>query len=185
MRRPADLHDLVLTPTGLRFGGRIIPCSIGHAGVVTDKREGDGGTPAGVHRVTGLFYRPDRLRRPAPWALPIGPRDLWCDAPADPVYNTHVRAPFGASAEALRRPDPLYDIILTTDWNWPLARPGGGSAIFVHQWRRPGYPTAGCVAMARGDLLALARQLAPGSRLVVPAQLAGRRRRHSSVTPTT
>ncbi|MCP6053683.1 hypothetical protein NL338_26220, partial [Klebsiella pneumoniae] len=51
----------------------------------TAKREGDGATPAGIHRIAGLLYRPDRLPRPAPWAEPIGPGDLWCDDPADPA----------------------------------------------------------------------------------------------------
>ena len=37
----------------------------------------------------------------------------------------------------------MYDLILLTDWNWPHADPGRGSAIFIHQWRRPGAdPTA-------------------------------------------
>ena len=46
----------------------------------------------------------------------------------------------------------LYDLILLTDWNWPYAVKGRGSAIFIHQWRRPGFPTEGCVALRRADL---------------------------------
>ncbi|PKP67891.1 MAG: hypothetical protein CVT83_07680, partial [Alphaproteobacteria bacterium HGW-Alphaproteobacteria-5] len=64
--------------------------------------------------------------------------------------------------------DPLYDLILPLDWNWPEARPGKGSAIFIHQWRRPGHPTAGCLAFARRDLLFIARHAAPGSRVIIP-----------------
>ena len=80
-----------------------------------------------------------------------------------------MRAPFGPSHEVLRRADPLYDIVLVTDWNYPEAAPGRGSAIFLHQWRRPGFPTAGCIAMARGDLIRLAAELPPGAELIVPA----------------
>ncbi|MDO5605467.1 MAG: L,D-transpeptidase family protein [Paracoccus sp. (in: a-proteobacteria)] len=160
--------DLVLTPRGLRAGRRIIPCAIGRGGVSTDKREGDGATPAGVHRIAQCWWRPDRLARPAPWARMIGPGDLWCDDPGHAAYNNHARAPMAASHETLRRADPLYDIILTTDWNWPDARPGAGSAIFLHQWRRPGYATAGCIAMARADLIWLAAHVWPGTRLIVP-----------------
>jgi len=58
--------------------------------------------------------------------------------------------------------------VLVTDWN-AAAVPGRGSAIFVHQWRRPGYPTAGCIALGRGDLRWIAERLRPGARLVVPA----------------
>lgn len=167
---------MVLTPQGLRVGGRVLACSIGRSGITAVKREGDGATPAGIHRIAGLLYRPDRLPPPAPWALPIGPADLWCDDPGHPAYNHPVRAPLAAGHERLRRADPLYDVVIVTDWNWPDAQPGAGSAIFLHQWRRPGHPTAGCIAMSRADLLWLAARARPGSRLMVPAALAGRAR---------
>ena len=164
------MTDLVLTPTGLRYGRTLLPCTIGRSGITTTKREGDGATPAGRHHIIGLLYRPDRIARhrlPA-WATPIGPRDLWCDAPDHAAYNHLARAPIAASAEALRRADPLYDLILLTDWNWPQATPHRGSAIFLHQWRRPGAATAGCIAVARHDMLWLAQNAAPGTRLIVP-----------------
>lgn len=159
--------DMVVTPMGLRFLGRLFPCTIGRGGIVNRKREGDGGTPAGVHRIVGMLYRPDRMARPTDWALPIGPGDLWSDDVRDEDYNQMVRAPHPFSHEALRRADPLYDLVLITDWNWPQAVPGRGSAIFMHRWRRPGAPTAGCVALAPLDLLWIARRLRPQSRLIV------------------
>ena len=164
-------QDMMLTPSGLRFRGRFYPCSIGKTGVTTDKREGDGATPAGRHHITGLWYRPDRLPRPAPWARAIGPGDLWCDDPAHPSYNHHARAPLVASHERLRRADPLYDLVLTTDWNWPDAQPGRGSAIFLHQWRRPRFGTEGCIAFSRADLFTIVRMARPGTRLIVASSL--------------
>ena len=161
----------VLTPGGLRLGGSTIPCSIGKGGVRSDKREGDGATPAGVLTVTGALYRPDRMIQPVPWARPIGPRDLWSDAGDDPAYNHLVQAPHGFSHERLRRADPLYDLVLLTDWNWPYAVAGRGSAIFLHQWRRPGYPTEGCIAFDRSNLLRVARALSPGAGILVPKTL--------------
>ncbi|PJE27732.1 L,D-transpeptidase catalytic domain [Pseudooceanicola antarcticus] len=158
----------VLTPQGLRLGQRTYPCSIGRGGLSGTKREGDGATPTGLHRVAELWYRPDRLAKPTPWARPIGPGDLWCDAPDHPDYNLHVRAPFSASHEKLRRADPLYDLVLVLDWNCPDARPGLGSAIFIHQWRRAHYPTEGCLALRRDQLRDIARKLAPGSEVEVP-----------------
>ncbi|MBP6737855.1 MAG: L,D-transpeptidase family protein [Rhodobacteraceae bacterium] len=165
--------DLVLTPMGLRFAGRHFPCTVGRGGVVpaTRKREGDGGTPTGAHRIVGMLYRPDRMARPTNWAVPIGPGDLWSDDVRDPDYNLMVRKPHGFGHEALRRADPLYDLVLITDWNWPQAVPGRGSAIFIHRWRRPGYPTAGCVALAPDDLLWIARRLQPGVRLMIAENL--------------
>ena len=161
--------DMVLTPTGLRFQGRRFACTIGRGGVVAAerKREGDGGTPAGTHRIVGMLYRPDRMARPTDWALPIGPSDLWSDDVRDPDYNLMVRAPHGFSHEHLRRADPQYDLVLITDWNWPYSVPGRGSAIFLHRWRRPCAPTAGCVALAPQDLLWIAQRLRPQSRLIV------------------
>jgi L,D-peptidoglycan transpeptidase YkuD (ErfK/YbiS/YcfS/YnhG family) len=161
--------DMVLTPTGLRFAGRRFACTFGRGGIVAPeaKREGDGATPAGVHRIVGMLYRPDRMARPADWALPIGPLDLWSDDVRDPDYNLMVRAPHGFSHEDLRRADPQYDLVLITDWNWPYSVPGRGSAIFVHRWRRACAPTAGCVALAAQDLLWIAQRLRHQSRLIV------------------
>jgi L,D-peptidoglycan transpeptidase YkuD (ErfK/YbiS/YcfS/YnhG family) len=78
-----------------------------------------------------------------------------------------VRKPHGFRHEVLRRADPMYDLVLITDWNWPYAVPGRGSAIFMHIWRRPGATTAGCVAMAAQDLLWIAQRLRPQSRLII------------------
>jgi len=159
--------DLVLTPLGLRHRGRRYPCSIGRGGLNADKREGDGATPIGRHRIVGMLYRPDRMASPSPWARPIRPGDLWSDDPSMPDYNNLVPRPYPGSHEAMRRGDPLYDLVLVTDWNWPKAEPGRGSCIFLHQWRRPGYPTAGCVALRRDHLRRIARAIMPGTRLIL------------------
>lgn len=160
--------DLVLTPLGLRFRGRRYPCTLGRGGVSARKREGDGATPVGEHRIVGLLYRPDRMARPTDWAVPIRPGDLWSDDAGDEDYNLMVRAPYPHSHEVLRRADPLYDLVLITDWNWPQAVRGRGSCIFVHRWRRPGYPTAGCIGLRPDHLLCIARQITYGARLIVP-----------------
>ncbi len=160
-------RGLVVTPTGLRFLGRRFACTVGRGGVTRTKREGDGATPAGTHRIVAMHYRPDRMLPPASWARPIRPRDVWSDDPADPAYNSLVRAPHGASHEVLRRADPLYDLVLVTDWNAGGQSRGGGSAIFVHQWRRPGASTAGCVALHPLGLRWIAARISLGTRLHV------------------
>lgn len=157
----------MLTPRGLRFRRRVFPCTVGRGGVRADKREGDGATPAGRHRIVGMLYRPDRLAPPAPWARPIRTGDLWSDDLRDPAYNRLVRAPHAFGHELLRRADPLYDLVLLTDWNWPDAVPGCGSAIFLHRWRRPGYPTEGCIALRPDHLRWIAARIAPGAGLIV------------------
>jgi L,D-peptidoglycan transpeptidase YkuD (ErfK/YbiS/YcfS/YnhG family) len=162
-------NDIVVTPQGARFLNRRFPCAIGRGGITDTKREGDGATPRGTHRLVGMLYRPDRLAagQLPDWALPIGPGDLWSDDGDDPDYNLMVRAPHPFHHERLTRPDPLYDLILITDWNWPQAIPGKGSAIFIHTWRSPRFPTAGCVAFAQPDLLWIANRIRHETRLIV------------------
>jgi L,D-peptidoglycan transpeptidase YkuD (ErfK/YbiS/YcfS/YnhG family) len=159
-------NDLVVTPRGLRFRGRVIPCVVGRGGVAEQKREGDGATPAGTVRITAILYRADRIARPARWASPIGPSDLWSDDPSDPRYNQRVVAPHGYSHELLRRGDRLYDLVLVTDWNVEGIA-GRGSAIFLHRWRRPCLPTAGCIAMSPTHLRWLAQRIQRGTRVMV------------------
>lgn len=159
--------DLVLTRMGLRFQGHRYPCTIGKSGLTQKKREGDGATPVGTHRIVGMLYRPDRILRPTHWARPIGPRDLWSDDMSDPDYNMMVRAPYAGSHEALRRADPLYDLVIVTDWNWPYPKKGRGSAIFIHQYRRPTFPTEGCIALSRKHLRSIAERISPQTRLII------------------
>ena len=159
--------DLILTPSHMRFMRRRFPCTIGRGGLARNKVEGDGATPIGTHQIVGMLYRADRIARPAKWARPIGVHDRWSDDVSDPDYNHMVRAPHEFSHETLRRADPMYDLILITDWNYPVATPGKGSAIFMHQWRGPGRPTAGCVAFQRDHLRWIAQHITPGSRLVI------------------
>ncbi len=163
---------MVVNRWGARFCGRRIPCALGRGGIADQKREGDGASPAGIWHLVGGMYRADRLRVPGAWGtlrlIPAGHRDLWSDDPRDPSYNHPIRAhahPF--SHERLRRGDRLYDIVLFSDWNWPEATPGAGSAIFVHLWRRPRFPTAGCIAFAHADLAWILTRWTPRSRIFV------------------
>ncbi|WP_299140123.1 L,D-transpeptidase family protein [uncultured Tateyamaria sp.] len=158
---------MVVTPAGLRFAGRMFPCTVGRGGVSDAKREGDGATPRGTHRIVGMLYRPDRMARPTNWAVPIRPGDLWSDDGGHEDYNQMVRAPYPYSHEALRRADPLYDLVILTDWNWPYAVPGRGSAIFMHRWRRPLFPTEGCIGLRPRDLAWIAPRIRFETRLIV------------------
>ena len=146
---------------------RHFACNIGRGGITDNKRESDGATPRGQHRIVGMLYRPDRIAKPTDWAVPIGYSDLWSDDPNHEDYNLMVRAPYPHSHEKLRRADPLYDLVLILDWNWPQAVKGRGSAIFIHQWRRPVYPTEGCVALSRRDLHWIAPRISYQSRVYI------------------
>ena len=161
MRADGVARLFVLSPGDARgalgYGPWRLPCGIGLAGVRARKREGDGATPLGLWPLRQLLYRADRVRRPNT-RLPVDalkPDDGWCDAPADRNYNRMVSLPYAASAEALWREDGVYDIIVVLGFNDEPRVRGGGSAVFMHVARDDFRPTAGCIALARNDLLKL------------------------------
>jgi len=165
------VKDLILTPTGLRVANKLFPCVIGRNGVTKSKREGDGKTPTGKHQIVGMLYRPDRIPQPRKWALPIRPRDIWSDDVKDPDYNLMGSTPSLFRHERLFRSDCIYDLIIITNWNWPYAVKGRGSAIFLHSWRNKGLPSEGCIALSRNNLLQVASFIDFGSRLIVSETL--------------
>lgn len=152
--------------------GRRMPCSIGKGGFVANKCEGDGATPLQAMRLVGGGYRISRVRRPnVPFAMQgIGPADVWSDDPLDPNYNSQITQRFYEfSHESLFRSDPLYDVVLFTDYNYPDATAGAGSAIFVHQWRKTRHPTEGCIAFSRQNLQWIMDRWTPESRILIKA----------------
>lgn len=164
--------DLVVNASGTAlWNGRPLRCAIGRAGIRAAKREGDGATPAGSFAMRFLLYRSDRLPAP-PTDLPlrpIAPDDGWCDAPANSAYNRLIRLPYSASAEALWRADARYDLIVPLGYNDMPVIPGLGSAVFLHLATPDFAPTAGCVALARPDLLALLAEADDTAQVVVLA----------------
>lgn len=134
----------------MNVGGVVFRCALGRAGVTSNKREGDGGTPRGRMRILGGFHRRgrfaagnSRLRLRA-----ISPTLGWCEVPNDRNYNRPVRMPYAASHERMLRDDRLYDACLVLDWNIRPRRRGRGSAIFFHLAREGFAPTQGCVAVS-------------------------------------
>ncbi len=146
-----------------------IPCALGPVGVVRDKREGDGGTPAGRFRLLWGYFRPDRPR-PAAGGVPLRPlrRDSgWCEDPASRNYNRPVRAPSRDATDRMWREDGLYDLVFVLDQNFKRRAKGRGSAVFFHH-ARPGLsPTAGCVAISPAAMRRLAPSLSCRTVLVV------------------
>ncbi len=146
-----------------------IPCALGPVGVVRDKREGDGGTPAGRFRLLWGYFRPDRWR-PAAGGVPLRPlrRDSgWCEDPASRNYNRPVRAPSRDATDRMWREDGLYDLVFVLDQNFKRRAKGRGSAVFFHHARPDLSPTAGCVAISPAAMRRLAPSLSCRTVLVV------------------
>ena len=170
----------------LRCGPLILSCALGRSGIAHLKREGDGATPAGRHRLLSLYVRRDRLPGPRS-ALParsLRRNDGWSEDVRHGRYNCPVRLPSSAAHEAMWRDDRLYDIVGVLDWNMRPRIRGRGSAIFLHVARPFHAPTAGCIALEYRDLtrlLALAGRHAEFLVAAKPRKLCaagpGRRRR--------
>lgn len=159
------------------LGERRWPCAVGRSGVCTPdaKREGDGASPEGCWPLRKIYYRADRVAPPSEHfpCIAIEKHDGWCDDAAHPLYNQLVRLPFPASHEEMWREDHLYDIVAVLGYNDDPVVPGKGSAIFLHI-AAPDYgPTAGCAALAPGDLGELLATVRPGVRLCFRAGAAG------------
>jgi L,D-peptidoglycan transpeptidase YkuD (ErfK/YbiS/YcfS/YnhG family) len=162
--------DLTVLPDGLlQCGGRGYRCALGSGGTTTQKREGDGATPAGCFALRRVLYRADRLVAPETGldVAPIGATDGWCDDPADPGYNQAVRLPCSASHERLWRDDAVYDVVIVLGHNDDPPKPKLGSAIFMHVARPDFAPTEGCVALELGDLLEVLAACGPGDRICI------------------
>jgi len=153
----------------LTAGQLAFPVALGRGGILANKREGDGGTPRGRFRLRQLWWRADRMARPAT-LLPvrrIGPLDAWCEDPADRRYNRAMVIASKHAGDRLRRTDQLYDLIIEIDHNTRPRVTRRGSAVFVHI-ARPGLaPTAGCVAMPKPILRQLLARLGPKTRIVI------------------
>ena len=142
--------------------GRELRCAIGRGGIVhaAAKKEGDGRTPAGLWPMREVFYRPDRGSVPET-VLPLQamqPDDAWCDLIGDPKYNQRIKLPYATLDERLWREDHLYDIVVPLGYNDAPIIQGKGSAIFLHLARPDFSPSAGCVTLAKQDLLTVLRE---------------------------
>jgi L,D-peptidoglycan transpeptidase YkuD (ErfK/YbiS/YcfS/YnhG family) len=150
-------------------GPMAIPVVLGRSGIRANKREGDGATPRGRFRLLRLWWRADRLPKPAT-RLPAHriPADLaWCEDPADRRYNRPFRRSASDPGDRLRRQDRLYDFIIEIDHNTRPRVAGRGSAVFVHVARPNRGPTAGCVALEHGTLRRLLARLSPKTRIEI------------------
>lgn len=162
-------RDVIIANGSARFGGRKYKCAIGHGGIRTNKKEGDGATPAGVWPIRAVLYRADRVQMPKLKfnVRKLAPDDGWCDAPTDPMYNKQVKLPYPASAENLWRDDGLYDVVVVLGYNDDPVVPGLGSAIFMHVARRNYGPTLGCIAFAQENLLEILARATHATRVIV------------------
>jgi L,D-peptidoglycan transpeptidase YkuD (ErfK/YbiS/YcfS/YnhG family) len=166
---PAADAQLDYRDARLSWSSGAARAAVGRSGVVAQKIEGDGATPAGAFSLVGAFYRADRLPRPQTRLplRPLAPTDAWVDDPADNNYNRLVSLPYPAHSEALWLDDAVYDLLVVIGYNMAPVVRGAGSAIFLHIARPDFSPTAGCIAIALAALIELMPLLGPSSSITI------------------
>ena len=158
-----------------RLGSEDFPCTLGRAGLVAHKREGDLATPIGRFAFRRLLYRADRVPH-IETRLPtrhIDPADGWCDDPVDAAYNQPVRLPYPARHERMWLDSHLYDLVVVIGHNDDPVMKGAGSAVFLHLARADWGPTQGCIAFVRDDLLAILAQVGISDAIDIRDQQSG------------
>jgi D-alanyl-D-alanine dipeptidase len=131
---------------------------------VPAKREGDGKAPAGAFALTmGFSYDPKALGVVPRLPMHHVTADTVCvETPGSRRYNaildeSTAGSPDWVSPDRMLRPDGLYENGLFVAHNTDPVAPGAGSCIFIHSWRGPDSPPAGCPAMEPGRVAELLR----------------------------
>ena len=164
--------SLSLLECGKRVAGPF-RARAGYAGFSANRHEGDGTTPIGTFAIGPTVYGLDPnpgLRLPYR-RLRCG--DWWDGDSTSPTYNQfhHVpcgaEPPFAGESEALWRATVAYREFAFIEYNASPARPGRGSAIFLHD--DLGHATNGCLSLPRAQLIALLRRLAAGATISISA----------------
>ncbi len=91
-----------------------------------------------------------------------------------PAYNTITtrdRIAPKVSVENMSRMLPMYRRGIAVDYPSD-ARAKAGSCIFIHVWRDPKTPTAGCVAMPESRVEALQEFVEPGAVIAIMPSVA-------------
>ena len=164
--------SLSLLECGRRVAGPF-RARAGYAGFSADRHEGDGTTPLGTFGIGPTVYGldPDPGIPLAYHRLQCG--DWWDGDSSSPTYNRfrHVTCgatpPFAGRSEPLWRSRVAYREFAFIEYNASPARPGRGSAIFLHD--DLGHATNGCLSLPRPRLLQLLRLLRPGAQINISA----------------
>ncbi len=146
----AIVSEIVVGRTGVAWGKGLHPAQAG-----LYKQEGDGKAPAGIFELGNAFGYVDTLNTQLHY-VPMTAKDYCIDVKSSPFYNQIASADnvpadtIKQSSEPMRRDihkqDNVYKKGIVVHHNTANVAPNG-SCIFMHVWRGPEQPTAGCTAM--------------------------------------
>lgn len=126
------------------------------------KREGDNTSPTGIFELGPVFGYAEHVSTSMEYRQATD-HDFWIDDPKSDDYNKWVTSetPPAVSHERMKLKSDLYKLGVVVQYNTKQVVKGNGSAIFVHIQRKPGSPTAGCVAMSESNLESIIQWLRP------------------------
>jgi L,D-peptidoglycan transpeptidase YkuD (ErfK/YbiS/YcfS/YnhG family) len=144
-------------------------CSIGKNGLTKKKTEGDKKTPVGSFKISHLYYRKDRIKKPQTHlhCISIKKNMGWCDDVTNKKnYNKLIKISKNIKHEKLHRRDKKYNFLIPIKYNFNKIILGKGSCIFIHLTKNYS-PTAGCIALKEKDFLIMLKILKKDSRIKI------------------
>jgi L,D-peptidoglycan transpeptidase YkuD (ErfK/YbiS/YcfS/YnhG family) len=144
---------------------------LGEAGIGRKLKEGEKITPEGIFKIIKVYYRPDRIKKIITnfKTIKIKKNMGWCDDSKSLAYNRQIKLPSKFTHEKLYRRDNIYNLIAVLNYNMNPTVKRKGSAIFIHIAKKNYKPTAGCIALKRGDLIKLLKKIKKNTRIKISA----------------
>jgi L,D-peptidoglycan transpeptidase YkuD (ErfK/YbiS/YcfS/YnhG family) len=144
---------------------------LGLAGIGEKLNEGDKITPVGYFKIIKVYYRPDRIKKIITnfKKIKIKKNMGWCDDSKSLAYNRQIKLPSKFGHEKLYRKDNIYNLIAVLNYNMNPTVKKKGSAIFIHIAKKNYEPTAGCIALKRGDLIKLLKKIKKNTKIKISA----------------
>ena len=145
-----------------------LKCCIGRGGLKKNKIEGDGSTPVGKFNIGKLYWRPDKVKKPESRLSlrKINKKMGWSNDISHSSYNKEIKINKKIKHEKLARKDDNYNYFILIKYNYPKAKKGKGSAIFIHLTKNY-KSTSGCIALSKKDFLILAKLIKKNSKILI------------------
>ena len=155
----------------LRYKNLKFRCALGKAGIKRKGKEGDNITPKGIFKIIKVYYRSDKIKKIITnfKTVKIKKNMGWCDDSKSLAYNRQIKLPSKFTHEKLYRRDNIYNLIAILNYNMNPTVKRKGSAIFIHIAKKNYKPTAGCIALKRGNLIELLKKIKKNTRIKISA----------------
>ena len=161
---------IIINKSGyLKYKNLKFRCALGKAGIRIKKKEGDNITPKGTYKIIRIYCRKDRIRQVKSRIkiYKINKKIGWCDDPRSKKYNQLIKLPSKFRHEKFYRRDHLYDLIVVLDYNMRPVIKNKGSAIFIHLAKGNYYPTKGCIALSKDNLLMILNKINKNTKIKI------------------